>query len=405
MKKAIDDLALFGGAPTFLQPVHVGLPNIPDCERLFQRLGDILNRKQLTNDGPYVREFEAQVRALTGARHCLAVCNATSALEIAVRAAGLTGEVIVPSFTFVATVHALHWCGITPVFCDIDPETHNIDAREAERLITPRTSAILGVHLWGRPCDVDSLSEIARRHDLRLLFDAAHAFACSHQGRMIGNFGDAEVFSFHATKFISTFEGGAILTNDDRIAAKVRLMRNFGFAGYDHVVEVGVNGKMSEVCAAMGLTALESLTEFVAANRRNYRVYQQELAALPGLTMRAHDESERCNYQHIVLDVDERIAVLSRDDIIRLFHAENVLARRYFYPGCHRMEPYRSLMGGRGLPHTENVASRVLCLPSGSGIDPETIAHVCDLLRFALEHGQEIRERAAEREECFVAAK
>src|SRR4030095_7100920 len=148
---------------------------------------------------------------------------------------------------------------ITPVFCDVDPETHNLDPGRVEELITPRTTGIIGVHLWGRPCDVDGLAEVARRHNLALLFDAAHAFACTSGGRMIGSFGDAEVFSFHATKFFNTFEGGAITTNDDELASRMRLMKNFGFAGYDNVIYIGTNGKMSEVCAAMGLTSLENL--------------------------------------------------------------------------------------------------------------------------------------------------
>ena len=181
------------------------------------------------------------------------MCNATVALEIAIRAMGMSGEVIVPSFTFVATAHALQWQEITPVFCDIDPRTHNLDPNRIEEMITPRTTGIIGVHVWGRPCAVDALAEIAQRRHLKLLFDAAHAFGCSYQGQMIGNFGDAEVFSFHATKFFNTFEGGAVVTNDDELAAKMRLMKNFGFHGYDNVIYVGTNGKMSEVSAAMGL--------------------------------------------------------------------------------------------------------------------------------------------------------
>ena len=402
MKPTIDSLALFGVLPTSRQLLHVGLPNIGNRERFLERVGTLLDRKWLTNNGPYVQEFEARLCALTGATHGIATCNATCALEIAIRAAGVTGEVIVPSFTFVATAHALRWCGLTPVFCDIDPHTHNIDPSQAEQLITPRTTAILGVHLWGRPCDVRSLSAIARRHNLTLLFDAAHAFGCSYQGAMVGNFGAAEILSFHASKFINTFEGGAVLTNDDALAARVRLMRNFGFAGYDQVIELGINGKMSEVAAAMGLTALESLEEFRAVNHRNYLAYRRALAGVPGIALQLYDETERGNYQYIIIDVDAQLTGLSRDDLLRVLHAENVLARRYFYPGCHRMEPYRSSPTARtgALPHTESVAGRVLCLPTGTGVDPESIAGVCELIRFALAHGREIHERLRKEEPC-----
>ncbi len=204
MDKNLDTLAIFGGAPALDAVRHVGRPNIGDRRRLLERFNDLLDRRWLTNAGPYVQEFEQKLAALMGVEHCVAMCNGTVALEIAVRAAGLTGEVIVPSFTFVATAHALQWQEITPVFCDIDPTSYCLDPRRVEAMITPRTTGIIGVHLWGRPCDVDALTEIASRHRLKLLFDAAHAFGCSYKGRSVGGFGDAEVLSFHATKFFTT---------------------------------------------------------------------------------------------------------------------------------------------------------------------------------------------------------
>ena len=171
----------------------------------------MLDNRWLTNNGPFVREFEGQVARLAGVKHCIATCNGTVALEIAIRAAGLSGEVIVPSFTFIATAHALQWQEITPVFADIDPQTHHLDPRCVEKMITPRTTGIVAVHLWGAPCDIESLSAIASKHGLKLLFDAAHAFGSSYKGRAIGSFGQGEVFSFHATKFINTLEGGRSL--------------------------------------------------------------------------------------------------------------------------------------------------------------------------------------------------
>ncbi|HEX7488672.1 MAG TPA: aminotransferase class I/II-fold pyridoxal phosphate-dependent enzyme, partial [Anaeromyxobacteraceae bacterium] len=227
-KDEVGDFALLGGSPLFERPLHVGQPNLGDREQLHRLLDGILDRRWLTNHGPLVTELEARLAKLMGVGHCIAMCNGTVALEIAIRALGLKGEVIVPSFTFVATAHALQWQEITPIFCDVDPRTHTLDPDRVERVISSRTSGILGVHVWGRPCDVEGLSEVARRHRLALLFDAAHAFGVSRRGRMIGNFGDCEVFSFHATKFFNTFEGGAITTDDDDIARRCRLMRNFG---------------------------------------------------------------------------------------------------------------------------------------------------------------------------------
>ena len=204
----LKQLAVFSGKPTFSTKLHVGRPNIGDREVLLNRINSLLDRRWLSNNGPYVQEFEQKIAEKISVKHCIAMCNATIALEIAIRALEFKGEVIVPSFTFVATAHALQWQEITPVFCDIDPKTHNIDPDCIEELITPRTTGIIGVHIWGRPCEITALEEIADRHSLKLLFDAAHAFGCSYKGKLIGNFGDAEVFSFHATKFFNTFEGG-----------------------------------------------------------------------------------------------------------------------------------------------------------------------------------------------------
>jgi dTDP-4-amino-4,6-dideoxygalactose transaminase len=390
--KTVHDLAILGGPPAFAEKLHVGRPNIGDRQRLMERIGDILDRRWLTNNGIYVREFEHRIAEMVGVRHCIAMCNGTVALEIAIRALGLKGDVIVPSFTFIATAHALQWQEITPVFCDVDPETHNLDPALVEQSITPHTTGIIGVHLWGRPCDVDRLEWIARKYHLKLMFDAAHALGCSYRGRMIGSFGNAEVYSFHATKFMNTFEGGAVVTNDDDLAAKIRLMKNFGFAGFDNVIYVGTNGKMNEVSAAMGLTALDSLDEFIAVNRRNYEQYRRELAQIDGLKMVAYDAAEKNNYQYVIFEVSPDLG-LSRDELVRMLHAENVIARRYFYPGCHRMEPYRTQypQAGLRLPHTEVLANSIFSLPTGTSIDPDTITTICQLVRLILTHRQEIR--------------
>jgi dTDP-4-amino-4,6-dideoxygalactose transaminase len=310
------------------------------------------------------------------------MCNGTVALEIAIRALELKGEVIIPSYTFIATAHALHWQEITPVFADIDPATHTLDPAAVRRMITPRTTGIIGVHLWGRGASHAELQAIADEHGLELMYDAAHAFGCSLGGRMIGGFGACEVLSFHATKFFNTFEGGAVVTNDDALAAKMRLMRNFGFSGYDNVIYPGTNGKMVEVCAAMGLTNLESIDEVIAANRRNYEAYRAGIASLPGLSLLEYDDRERCNYQYIVLEVASEFPV-SRDEVVAALHAENILARKYFWPGCHGMKPYRDLFPHAGLmlPNTELVARRVIVLPTGTTVGPDHVGVVVAVLR------------------------
>lgn len=394
-------LAVFGDPPSFSAPLHVGRPNIGDRDKLMERIEGALDRRWLTNNGPLVQEFEVRLADYLGVEHCIAMCNATVALEILIRAAGLKGEVIVPAFTFVATAHALQWQEITPVFADVDPKTHNLDPDRVEAMITPRTTGIIGVHVWGRPCDTDALQDIADRHGLRLMFDAAHAFGNSHQGRMLGGFGDAEVFSFHATKFFNSFEGGAVTTNDADLARTIRLMKNFGFAGTDSVIYVGTNGKMSEVSAAMGLTSLDAINDIIEVNRRNYESYREALGGLPGLSVIDYDDGERRNYQYVIVEVDERQAGLTRDELVDVLWAENVLARRYFYPGVHKMEPYASYFphAGRLLPETDALSECVMSVPTGTAVDADDIAMISQIVAAALADADSVRRALAHRAE------
>lgn len=362
---------------SFDQTLHVGAPNIGSRDRFIERVNAMFERRWLTNRGELVKEFEQKLADYLGVKHCISMCNGTVALEIAIRALDLKGEVIMPSLTFIATAHALQWQEVTPVFCDIDRNTYCIDPNEVEKHITPQTTAIMGVHLYSRPCDIEALQTIADQHGIKLLFDAAHAFGCSHNGTMVGNFGECEVFSFHATKFFNTFEGGAIATNNDELAEKIRLMQNFGFKGMDNVVYIGTNGKMTEICAAMGLTNLEDLDTFLSINKRNYDAYKQGLSAIPGLKLIEFDETEKCNRQYIVVEVGDDYP-LSRDELMEKLHAQNIRARRYFWPGCHRMEPYKSLQpdAGKLLPVTEEAAERILVFPTGSCINKDKIDQI-----------------------------
>lgn len=394
----VQNLAIWGSPPAFKEKLHVGRPNIGDRRYLLEQINDILDRRWFSNNGEHVQDLERRLAERADVKHCVATCNATIALEIVARALELEGEVIVPSFTFISTPHSLQWLQITPVFCDIDPSTHNLDPQHVEKLITPSTTGIVGVHVWGRPCAINDLESIASRHGLKLLFDAAHAFGCSHKGRMIGGFGDAEIFSFHATKFFNTFEGGAVATNNDGLAATIKLMRNHGFAGHDNVVCVGTNGKMTEICAAMGLSSLKCLDEFIDANRHNYHLYKKELSALNGVSLISYDPAERNNYQYIVLEIDEKATGISRDDLMEVLIRENVLARRYFYPGCHRMEPYHTsfALTKASLLATERLTGRILTLPTGGVVKDNDIAIICQILRTAVNNGAEITERLRE---------
>lgn len=385
-------MAILGGIPRFDEPLHVGRPNVGDVERFRARIDGILDRRWFTNNGPVVQEFERALEARLDVAHVIAVANGTLGLEIATRAADVTGEVVVPSFTFVATAHALQWQGLTPVFADVDLRTHTIDPATVASLLTPRTSAILGVHTWGVGCDTEELERLARERDLVLMYDAAHALGSTIGGRPVGGNGQAEVFSFHATKYVNAFEGGAIATNDDALAARIRHMVNFGFDGYDCVSSVGTNAKMSEVSAAMGLTSLESADEFAAWNRRIWEAYSDGLAAIPGLSLYEYPFEERNSHQYVVVEVDPGCA-LGRDEIVEVLHAEGCLARRYFYPGVHRMEPYASLapMSYRWLPNTEALTRRVLILPTGTAMSLDAVEAVFAILDKATRQATRVR--------------
>ncbi len=336
-----------------------------------RRLNDILDSKWLSNNGPYVRTLEERIAGFVNVRHCIAVCNATVGLQVVMKAAGVTEQVIVPAFTAIATAHALTWIGLEPVFVDVTRK-HNIDPYRIKNAITERTSAILGVHLWGRPCFVSAITHVAHKHDLRFLFDAAHAFGCSYRGKMIGGFGNAEVFSFHATKFVNGFEGGAICTNDDALAERARAMVNFGYQDGE-VRHMGTNAKMSEVSAAMVLTSIESMSYFVAINRQNYHEYRHQL---PGVTFVEFDESESNNYQYVVIEIE------NRDRVMEALHAEHIMAKRYFWPGLHRVAPY---CRGATLPETERLAACTLVLPTGTAIGVSEITRMCDIIKRVME--------------------
>ena len=386
------ELAIMGATPRFDHELHVGRPNLPDRERLLARFNEILDRKWLTNYGKFVQEFEKALADYLQVRHCIAVCNATIGLELALRATVASGEVIVPSFTFIATAHAPKWCGMEATFADVETETHLLSPEAVEAAITPATTAILAVHTWGQPCHPEALQNIADRHGLTLLFDAAHAFGCTHGGEKIGRFGHAEVFSFHATKFLNTFEGGAIATNDETLAHRIRRMKNFGFAGVDTVDSIGTNGKMTEVSAAMGLGALEESDSFIAVNRRNHELYRKELSGLEGIRVLGYDPTEKSNYQYVVVEIDETSSPLTRDEMVKVLWAERVLARRYFYPGCHQSEPYRSSGMSWSLPNTELLAKRVMILPTGTAVEAQDITAIGNIFRTALSSSESVRK-------------
>lgn len=389
----MSSLAVLGRDPRFDRPLLVGRPNLGSRERFSALVEEVLDRRWFSNDGPLVIEFERRVAALSGAAEAVAVVNATSGLELTLRALDLRGEVILPSFTFVATAHAVLAAGLTPVFADIDEKTHNLDPDAVQALIGPGTGAILGVHLWGRPLGAPDLAELADDAGVPIVFDAAHAFAAGTGGRLVGSFGRAEVLSFHATKLIGAAEGGVVLTDDGALAAELRLMRNFGISAPDTVERWGTNAKMNELSAALGLTSVEAFGDIRSHNVRNHQQYATALADVEGVAVLHYEDVEPAAFPYVVVEVDVERFGLSRDELQQVLVAENVMARRYFWPGCHRQQPYRERMPDVGvrLPATERVAGRVLVLPTGQGVTVDDIDVVAELTRLASSHAPAVR--------------
>lgn len=376
-----------------MDPLHVGEPNFGDPGAFLRRFDHILSSRRFTNDGPLAQDLESRIAELTSARHAVATCSATVALQLLARALDLRGEVVMPSFTFVGTAHAFAWLGLRPVFCDVEPRTHGVEPGSMDAAIGPECSAVVAVHTWGIPSDISALEHLAGRRGLPLIFDAAHALGCENDGLKIGQFGTAEVFSLHATKIVSSFEGGMVTTNDGELATRLRLLRNFGFTGYDRVEAIGTNAKLSELHAAAGLTTLEMLPALMERNRSRFEQYRALSKSIPGLRMLDVNLRGASNHQYIVCELGAEAARVSRDALVQALHAEGIYARRYFHPGCHRMPPYAGASSPVPLLVTEAISERVIVLPNGPSVSEEAIRAVMEIIALVVENGPEFSAR------------
>lgn len=384
-------LGFFGGAPCFDSPRHVNRPNAAPRAAFDAYFDQAWNQTWFSNDGPLLRAFEPRLQDYLGVDHCVVTCNATFALSLTLQALGLSGEVIVPSYTFISTANALKVAGLTPVFCDINADDMTLDVDDCAARITPRTSAVIATHVWGVPCDTDALQALCDKASIVLLYDAAHAFGGEHKDRKIGGFGRAEIFSLHATKVLHAFEGGVIATNDAELATDLRLRRNFGFAGVDRVDMAGVNAKMSEAHAAMGLANLDVLDQTIAANKRCHDAYATGLAGIAGLHLHRPEQGHVSNYHYVVAELDAARFGLSRDTLVNLLFAENIWARRYFHPGGHRATPHLPKDGTPvSLPVTEAMCERVLVLPAGAAIALRDVENICAVIRTIADNAPQI---------------
>ncbi len=378
----------------FEKPIYVTRPLLPPLAALMARLGEGWATEQLTNIGAQHERLEAALRERLGVRELSLFTNGTVALITAIRALGLTGDVVTTPFTFPATPHALSWSGITPVFCDVDPRTLTIDPDAVERAVTPRTTGILAVHVYGTPCDVAALQAVADRHRLRIIYDAAHAFGTRVNGRAIGTFGDVTMFSFHATKLFHTAEGGALACADPLLRARIDDLRNFGIHGPDLVEAIGLNGKMTELQAALGLCVLDGIDAELTQRRRLLAQYRDRVAVIDGIlwyhTVRPEDDS--CQYA--VVRVDKSRFGCSRDALHEELRRFNVFTRKYFYPLCAGYDCYRDLPSASpaNLPAAFRAVGEVLCLPLYGGLELADANRICDMI---VAVGAEARRRVA----------
>lgn len=374
--------AILGGDPVFAEDVFVTYPVMPDRQAFARRTAELFDTHWLTNAGPLVLELERRLAERLGVPGCVAFCSGTAALLIALRALDLQGEVITTPFTFPATPHCIEWNGLVPVFADVDRETYCLDPVRAEERIGPNTSAILPVHVFGNPCDVEAFECIAERHGLRVVYDAAHCFGVRHRGRPIGDFGDCSALSFHATKVFHTSEGGAVLTSDPALRERLELLRNFGIVNENEVRGVGLNGKLSELHAALGLLVLDLIDDEIARRGRLAALYREGLAGLPGLRFQRLAEDTEPNHFNMTIEIDPQDFGLSRDAVHAALRADHVVTRKYFHPLCSENECYRELPSAAPgeLPNAERIAARVLSLPLYGELGEDAVQGIVDVL-------------------------
>lgn len=382
--------ALLGGTPVFDPKIPITRPLLPAFDSVAGGVQDMLASGMVTK-GRWLRQFEDAVAAHLGVRHAVAVSSCTTGLMLTYQALGLDGEVIVPSFTFMATISALAWNGLRPVFVDVNPATTNMDPAAAARAITPRTSAIVAVHNFGVPADIAALEALAARHNLPLIFDAAHGFGALYDGRPVGAQGDAQVFSLSPTKLLIAGEGGIVATNDDALAEAVRVGREYGNAGDYDSRFAGMNARMAEFNAYMGLRSLEMLE--TAAEHRNHiaTLLRRELGNLPGISFQAVRPQDRSSYKDFAITVDPDAFGLARDALAVALDAEGVDTRKYYDPPCHRHTAYRQFAPPEEtLPGTNLLAERSLSLPIWSHMSEAVALDICSAIERVWQHADAI---------------
>ncbi len=367
----------------FTEPVYITRPLLPDIGKLSEMLESIWKSNQLSNNGNMAKQLERELSGFLGSDQLSIFSNGTVALQIACKTLRLSGEVITTPFTFAATAHSLAWCNIKPVFCDIEEDTFNLNPDRIEDLITQDTTAIMPVHVFGNPCNVEEIQRVAHKYGLKVLYDAAHAFGVKVNGKPIATFGDASMFSFHPTKIYHTIEGGALTFNDPYLKERADSLRNFGIRGVDYVMEPGTNGKLNEVQAAVGILLLKEVEAEIENRKEITKLYRQLLEDVPGITTSKDIEGVTHNYPYFVIRVNKDEYGLSRDEVYEKLKEYNVISRRYFYPLCSNFQCYRDIPSASEsrLPVANKVADTVLSLPLHGRLPTDHVEKICDIIK------------------------
>jgi dTDP-4-amino-4,6-dideoxygalactose transaminase len=363
----------------FERVIHVTQPKLPDFDMYCDYLKEIWNNKWLTNDGPIHERFKQELKQYLKARNLELFTNGHLALEIAIKSLGLEGEVITTPFTFASTTHAITNCGLKPVFCDIETETFNIDVNQIEKHINEKTSAILAVHVFGTPCDVEKIEQLAQKYGLKVIYDAAHAFGVEIEGKSIVNFGDLSMFSLHATKVFHSIEGGILCFNNDELAPKLKALKNFGITSPDSVDYVGINAKMNEFQAAMGLCNLTTINEDIEKRKQIYEEYVHNLKHIPQLKLLERKAGIKHNYSYFPILLSEPSL---RDQLHEKLKEYNVITRKYFYPLCNNFACYD--YDSAATPNAVYVSERILCLPLYTELEISDVRKICNIIRYEL---------------------
>jgi dTDP-4-amino-4,6-dideoxygalactose transaminase len=365
-------------------PIYITRPLLPDLNLVMEKFKEIWGSQRLTNNGPQHELLEDKLSHVLKVPYLSLFNNGTIALIVACQSLRLSGEVITTPFTFPATPHVLTWNNIKPVFCDIDPVTMNINADKIESMITPRTTAILGVHVYGTPCDVIKIQEVADRYGLRVVYDAAHAFGAEINGTGIGDFGDISMFSFHATKLFHTAEGGALTFKDKNLKPRIDFLKNFGIKNQEEVMMPGINGKMNELQAALGLIVLDYIEDEKMKRKKLLEIYNNCLKDVQGLTLSINEKPGiKQSYQYFVIRIDKKLFGASRDYVYQEFKKYNIFTRKYFYPLCSDYTCYKHLPSSdrTNLPVANRIAEEVLSMPFYGGLGTDDVENICEILK------------------------